>query len=81
MSAQPRRRAMRRKIVFVRTEFPVQHHQSIVLAPPVIDAGGDCEFTCAHCGTVLLVGVTSQLRDIVFYCQACEAFNALAPHA
>jgi hypothetical protein len=80
MSAQPKRRATRRKIVFVRTEFPGQD-QSIALAPPVIDAGGDCEFTCAHCGTVLLVGVTSQLDNVVFYCQACEGFNALAPHA
>jgi predicted RNA-binding Zn-ribbon protein involved in translation (DUF1610 family) len=69
---------MRRKIVFVRTEFPV-HDESIALASPVIDAGGDCEFICAQCGKVLLIGHMSHLNNVVFQCQSCDAFNALAP--
>ncbi len=79
MSAQARRRATRRTIVFVRTEF-LTDNQSIASAPPAIDAGGDCEFTCAQCGKVLLIGDTSHLDNIVFQCQACDAFNALAPN-
>jgi hypothetical protein len=30
---------------------------------------------------VLLFGRTSQTDNVVFYCQACEGFNALAPQA
>jgi hypothetical protein len=28
---------------------------------------------------VLLIGHISQLDNVVFQCQACDAFNALAP--
>ena len=78
MPAYLQRRALRRKIVFVRTEFPGSD-QSIAAAPAPIDAGGDCEFICAQCGKVLLIGHTFHLDNVVFQCQSCDAFNALAP--
>jgi hypothetical protein len=76
MPAHVRRRAKRRTVVFVRTDLPV-NDESIALAPPVIDVGGDCEFTCAQCGKVLAVADPEQLGNLLFYCQSCEAFNAL----
>ena len=76
MPAHLRRRVTRRTVVFVRTELPAIN-QSIALAPPVIDVGGSCEFTCAQCGKVLAIADTNQLDNLAFYCQACEAFNTL----
>ena len=76
MPAHVKRRAMRRKVVFVRTELPV-NDEAIALAPPAINTGGDCEFTCAQCGKVLAIADTEQVENVVFYCQSCEAFNAL----
>ena len=76
MPAHLRRRARRRTVVFVRTDLP-GNDESIALAPPVIDAGGDCEFTCAQCGKVLVIADKPQLDNVVFYCQGCDAYNTL----
>lgn len=78
MPAHLQRRALRRKIVFVRTPLPI-NDESIVAVPAPIDVGGDCEFICAQCGKVLLIGHTSHLNNVVFQCQSCDAFNVLAP--
>jgi len=76
MRAQSTRRVMRRKVVLVRTDVP-RTFDCIAVAPPLINAGGDCEFTCAQCGKVLMIGSPSQLDRVVVHCQACEAFNTL----
>ncbi len=76
MRAQTTRRAMRRKVVFVRIDLPSEF-QCVAVAPPILDVGGDCEFTCAQCGKVLVIATRAQLAELAISCQSCDAFNVL----
>jgi DNA-directed RNA polymerase subunit RPC12/RpoP len=48
----------------------------VVHAPPVLKASDhSIDYTCGHCGTVLLHAEANQVHGLLIHCTACGSYN------
>jgi hypothetical protein len=47
----------------------------VVRAPPVVELGGENDYACGACGTVLLRANAGQVHNVLFECSRCRALN------
>ncbi len=49
----------------------------VLEAPPVLKASDNSvDYTCGHCGIVLLHAEVGQVRGLLIRCAACDSYNA-----
>ena len=45
-------------------------------APPVLQASeNSVDYTCGHCGTILLHAEENQVHGLLIHCESCGAYN------
>jgi hypothetical protein len=47
-----------------------------LVAPPILDAYGNLEFSCGGCDTVMLIANEGQIKGVLIRCSACGATNS-----
>jgi DNA-directed RNA polymerase subunit RPC12/RpoP len=49
----------------------------VVEAPPVLMASDhSVDYTCGHCGTILLHASEDQVHGLLIHCRQCGSYNA-----
>ena len=49
----------------------------VVDAPPVLKASeNSVDYTCGHCGTILLHAEEGQVHGVLFRCAECGSYNS-----
>jgi DNA-directed RNA polymerase subunit RPC12/RpoP len=57
--------------------IPAPGTGSLLIAPPVLNASDhSIDYTCGHCGAVLLHADTGQVHGLVIRCTACGSYNS-----
>jgi predicted RNA-binding Zn-ribbon protein involved in translation (DUF1610 family) len=64
-----------RKIKLKVIKAPATGH--VLDAPPVLKASDhSIDFTCGHCGTILLHAEDNQIHGVLIRCTKCGSYNA-----
>ena len=67
-----------RKIGLKVISAPATGH--VLDAPPALKASNhSVDFTCGHCGTILLHAEAFQVHGILIRCAACGSYNSTDP--
>ena len=67
---RPRRKASLRNI-------PAPAIGAVVSAPPVLNASDHTiDYTCGHCGAVLLAADDGQVHNLTIRCTVCGSYNS-----